>query len=270
MEGITMMKSSLQLSQKKHMFFILWLIFSFGSTCLSAKIMTVSEAINKAGKQRMITQRMLKDYALIGMNNTYGNPKEDLQKMIEVFDTTLVDLALFVEDKATQESLSKVKKLWKDVKKMLEDSPSKEKVVELKKEIDKLLEEANNVTERIVKVTGTDTGETINIAGRQRMLSQRMASLYMLKVWEIDTPQLDRELFNAIEEFDKAQKRLLASKLNTDAIKKLLENSKKSFMFFKMMGNSKSKKFIPSLINRSANKILKDMNNATALYAKIQ
>ncbi len=260
----------LQSHKTKYTFFTLCFVFLFVSSSLSAEITSISEAINKAGKQRMITQRMLKDYALIGMNNTYGNPKEDLPKMITLFDTTLKELQAFVKDKDAQESLFKVTGLWKNVKQTLETAPLKEKVLALKKEIEKLLKEANNSTNLIVKATGTNTGEIINISGRQRMLSQRMASLYMLKVWEVESEEIDVALANAIKEFDTAQKKLLSSDLNTDEIKKRLANSKKSFMFFKMMGNSKSKKFIPSLINRSANKILKDMNAATELYAAIK
>ena len=65
----------------------------------SAEITSMMDAVNKAGQQRMITQRMLKDYVLIGMNNTYGNPKEDLSKMIEMFDKDLNDLQKYVKDK---------------------------------------------------------------------------------------------------------------------------------------------------------------------------
>ena len=97
------------------------------------------------------------------------------------------------------------------------------------------------------------------------MLSQRMASLYMLKVWGIDDPQFKEKMNKAMDLFRTSQEKLMASSMNTDEINALLKKSKKSFMFFEMMNKSKSK-FIPTLIYKKSNDILKDMNTATGLY----
>ena len=237
------------------------------SVSASAEITSMQDAVNKAGKQRMITQRMLKDYALIGMNNTYGNPQDDLPKMVALFDATLSELQTYIKDKPSLESLSAVSTLWVPIKKSLQEAPNKDKVAALQRDLEALLKAANKSTGLIVKASGSAAGEIVNTAGRQRMLSQRMASLYMLKVWEVKDPEFTAKLNTAMDEFAAAQKTLLASPLNTDEINALLAKSGKAFKFFQMMGKSKSNKFVPSLINRSANKILTNMNTATGLYA---
>ncbi len=237
------------------------------SVSASAEITSMSDAVNKAGKQRMLTQRMLKDYALIGMNNAYGNPKEDLSKMITIFDTNLVDLQGYIKDKPSVESLSVLASLWAPIKVSLQKAPAKDKVAALQRALEVLLKAAHESTNLITKSSGNSAGKIVNIAGRQRMLSQRMASLYMLKVWQIDDPEFTSKLNTAMEEFSAAQKTLLASSLNTDEINAHLAKSGKAFKFFEMMGKSKSNKFVPSLINRSATKILTNMNTVTSLYA---
>ncbi|HHO65132.1 MAG TPA: hypothetical protein ENJ71_01290, partial [Epsilonproteobacteria bacterium] len=60
----------------------------------------------------MFTQRMLKDYAMVGLENHFGNPKEDLKKIMADFENHLDALIAFNKDKATAESLDKVKVMW--------------------------------------------------------------------------------------------------------------------------------------------------------------
>jgi len=146
-------------------------------------------------------------------------------------------------------------------------APTKEQAIALKKEIETLLLATDNSTQLITKASHSKSAEIVNISGRQRMLSQRMASLYMLKVWEINDAETDSKLAQAMSEFEAAQKKLQQSKLNTPETKKLLQDAAKSYRFFQIMGKSHSKKFVPSLINRSANNILKAMHQATVLYA---
>ncbi|MEA3455568.1 MAG: type IV pili methyl-accepting chemotaxis transducer N-terminal domain-containing protein [Campylobacterota bacterium] len=228
----------------------------------------MGDAVNKAGQQRMITQRILKDYALIGMNNIYGDPKKDLPEMIDLFDANLKNLKGFITDKPSLESLDEVSALWEPIKKTLQEAPAKDKAAKLQEDLEALLKAANKSTGLISKSSGETSLEIVNTAGKQRMLSQRMASLYMLKVWDINDPKFEEKLTKAMEEFSKAQETLLASELNSDEINALLAKSGRAFMFFEMTAESDSKKYIPSLINQSANKILKNMNTATELYSK--
>jgi Type IV pili methyl-accepting chemotaxis transducer N-term len=238
------------------------LICSFG---FSMEIKDLSQAVDVAGKQRMFTQRMLKDYAMVGLENTFGNPGEDLTKIMNAFEDHLDSLIAFNTDAATKESLLKVKTLWKPIKLELAEVPSKEKAGKMQEDLEALLKQANEATQLFAKQTGKASGEIINISGRQRMLSQRMASLYMLKVWGVDDPQFKDKMNKTMELFKTSMEKLMASSMNTTEINALLKKSKKSFMFFEMM-NKSSSKFIPTLIYKKSNDILKDMNTATGLY----
>ncbi len=100
------------------------------------------------------------------------------------------------------------------------------------------------------------------------MLSQRMASLYMLKVWGVKDPKFTQKMDEAMKLFKDSLDKLIGYNKNTAEINTLLNRSKKSFMFFEFMNKSKSK-FIPSLIYKKSDDILKDMNKATNLYTEI-
>ena len=239
-------------------------------TSLSAiEITSPAHAVDISGKQRMFTQRMLKDYAMVGMGNTFGKPEEDLQNISIAFQDHMESLSAYTKSDEVKKSIAKIEALWKPLKQILAKVPSKEKVEKLQIDLDTLLKAADDTTKLFAKESGKASGDIVNKAGRQRMLSQRMASLYMLKVWEVNDPQFKTKLDDAMKLFKDSLSELEKSDLNTDEIKVLLSKVKRSFMFFEMMSKSKSK-FVPTLIYKKSNDILTNMNSATQNYVALE
>ena len=246
----------------------LLLLCGIGSTAVSANEPTLAAAINKAGKQRMITQRALKDYALAGMHVDIGDPAGDLKNMIALFDSILSDLKEFSSSDELNKSLATIEEQWAPIKATLQDAPDRSRAASLQEKLDDLLAACHRNTRLIAKSTDNETGDIVSLAGRQRMLSQRMAALYMLKAWKLDDPKFREKLTSAMDEFSAAHEKLEASPLTDDEIHALLARVRKSFAWFEMMGRSSSNRVIPNLINKSANNIQADMDKVTALYAR--
>ena len=244
-------------------------IFFILTSSLSAiDIKNIYDAVDIAGKQRMFTQRMLKDYAMIGMKNSFGNAEEDLNITISEFEDHLQSLYNYMKNSKIKKSIKNAKEIWLPIKKILENPPSKSEVVKLQENLELLLLVSNDITGLFAKETGKESGKIVDMSGRQRMLSQRMASLYMLKVWGVDDNKFKEKMKEAMHLFKSSLEELKKSKLNTDEINRLLSRVEKSFMFFEVMNRSNTV-FIPSLIYKKSNDILEDMNRVTHSYVEV-
>lgn len=248
---------------------ILWLMamLCFVSSSLAA-IDSVEDAVNRAGKQRMITQRLLKDYAMSGMGLRFGDPQDDLKQKAALFDRTLIELTAMNVNGDVNKSIVENKALWQPIKVALAATPEQSKSMALQKSLEALLKSCHTTTVLLSKASGSQAGEIVNISGRQRMLSQRLASLYMLKVWGVKDAEFQSKLEKTIGDFATAQKTLANSSLSTPVIQEKLAKVKKTFSFFEIMAKTKSGRYSPSLISKLTDAMLREMDAVTQLYVQ--
>lgn len=95
---------------------------------------------------------------------------------------------------------------------------------------------AEESTTNVNQFVKSDTIKLINIAGKQRMLSQRMAKDYMYKGKKVATGKADKQLKASMGAFSKEYKYLMSS-INDPEIKNLLEFVNMSMDEFKEISN---------------------------------
>ncbi len=247
--------------------YFLLLVTILPATPTRAEIQDIEDAINKSGRQRMLTQRMLRNFALVGLGIEYSDPKQDLRRSIDEFDRQLSALRAYKVKPQVTDALKLVAKQWAPIKSRLQEKPDKNNMVSLWKNLDELMKSSHGVVVLLTDVSKKKKGAIVNTSGRQRMLSQRMAGLYMLLTWRITDYDFTREFQIVFKEFKANHSTLEQSALTTDAIGKLLGKTARAFMWFEMMADSESDSFVPTLMLRSSDKILKNMDEATGLYA---
>lgn len=232
-------------------------------------IKNYSSAINKAGRQRMLTQRIVKAYSMVGLDVQTDAANEQLLMSVELFEKQLYELKKFSKDNVTRKNLAKVELLWKPFKNIALDKVTKKGVKELVKRDEALLKAAHQVVLSLQKKANSKLARLVNVSGRQRMLSQRIAKFYMLAAWRINGGSSINYMHQAGDEFSIALDELLTSKVNTKEIKSSLEDVKTQWSIFERSFRMRKSNFIPLLIAMSSEKILASMNKVTGLYDKL-
>ena len=236
---------------------------------VAAAEMTLGEAINKAGRQRMLTQRIVKTYCQMGQDVRYLVAEEQLKGSIALFESQLLELQAFSKDGETQRGLKLVEQLWSPVKAAATGQISRDQAEGLRADAEKLLVAAHQVVLLLEDQSKTPAGRLVNISGRQRMLSQRMSNLYMLMSWGFENTQYQADYNKAVEEFESALKELRSAPSNTPAISRKLTEVSQNWDMFKLSFRLDSKTYVPGLVVRMLDKILVQMNEITGLYAEL-
>ena len=255
--------------------------------------LTLVAAINTAGLQRMLTQRIGKAYSQIGIGanpesshqelqesvasfdenlaalEEFASSLQQLQKSITSFDRTLVEPKEYTTTQSVIIALKQVRNLWTPVRAVATGSVNLYGAKLVAYWNDDLLHATHKVTQLLQDVSNDPPARLVNISGRLRMLSQRMAKLYMLQVWGINTLTVQDELEAARNSFTRSFAILLATPENTDAIQHRLDVVARDWMWFRKAMNMVDTDPFPETVANVSETILVNMHEITRMYEEL-
>ncbi len=187
-----------------------------------------ARVMNLSGRQRMLTQKMSKEALFVASNVNADDMRASLGKTTNLFETTLAGLRdgdASVGLPATENSrivkqLDKVNGLYLELKPIFESiaqggTPSPDQLSTIASKNVPLLKEMNKAVkmyERGAKkvLTGSaDSAIVINLAGKQRMLTQKMTKEALLVHLSIDLDNNQLNLRETTSLFDRTLKGLM-------------------------------------------------------------
>ena len=160
----------------------------------AATKMDTATAVNMAGRQRMLSQRIVKAYLMQGQGIAADDARTILRGSIDQFESQLVALKTFQPTPAVRSAVANLEGAWKACKPLLTAAPSKADAVEFYDLNEALQQAAHSVTLAYEGVNLAPLDHLAGIAGRQRMLSQRMAKFYFYRTWELYDAPAEMEL----------------------------------------------------------------------------
>jgi hypothetical protein len=254
----------------------LGMALAFGGLCFGrysiAQVSGINDAINKSGRQRMLSQRMAKAYLQIGQAIDAERSKKILDASSSLFEKQLGELKTFAPTPDNKATLAELEKAWSAYKNVLTGRPPNRNdakaVIAMS---DEVLALANTATLQLERYSGTVGGRLINMAGRQRMLSQRMAKFYQAIGWEVAAQDAWTKLSDARREFVAALSELSGSPKTTAAIKRELELAEQQWIFFEnalnsTAGQTGNKAQLATNVATTSERILETMDHITTLY----
>jgi nitrate/nitrite-specific signal transduction histidine kinase len=228
---------------------------------------TLPATINKAGSQRMLSQRCAKAWLMKREGVLPERAKGILDQSVARFERQLTELKSELSNDALRSGGVQLEREWSAYRPLLADGNGDPALLWSGNEA--VLAAAQSLTVAFERSAGTPAGHLINLSGRQRMLSQRMAKAYYFRQLGVNAVPAGAMLDGAMTEFARAQAELKQAPGNTPQITAELALAEQQWQFFELALGAGRDARAAADVATTSERILEQMDLVVGLYEKL-
>ncbi len=249
--------------------------------------LSITQAVNIAARQRMLTQRMAKGRVFRSMGIQAEQAQKEMNTSVVTFEETLRNLLAYSPNKKIKDRFERVEKMWPEYKAALLNDSSKAGVTYVMNNNTRILTLCDEAVQELVAYSKTlpNTSEDAaispeavtqytNVSGKVRLLSQRLTLYYGAHYGDLDKEGA-KQLKVVADNIQACFSNLMSSEINTTDIDDALASVLKDWDFIRekcYKGDCfdfENKTVDPAAMYETCNKILSKMDKVTAMYASL-
>ena len=236
-------------------------LVAFAPAVMLSKVHANTEDLHNIIDICTSSERIMKDYALVGMKITYSNPQDDLKKTIKHLDEEMDALLKHKLTKNLHNEEVALQKAWQSIEHNLTHDPAKKEAMSLHNKVNEFARLCDTLSEDLAKDIGNPAEHYVVLIAELNQYVQQLAGDYIMNAWGAfaNEPYL-KETKETIKEYLDDYNKLMSAdeKWVPKDIKDMLKVLRKHFMVFEVMAESISGTHVPLLVSKKANKIFKE------------
>ena len=238
----------------------------------SSNVVVISDTvklIDIAGKQRMLSQRIAKDYLYAGNKIAPAKANKQLKKSLEVLQSAHKTLVESINDPEIKNLLAFVEMSTEDFSATANEEfniDNAQLVIDLS---ESMLEGSQYVVDSLKETVKIKESVIVGQAGKQRMLAQRIAKYYIAYQSGIKDKNTVDQMQEAVKTFTESHEALMANSANTPEINRNLNQIDRLWKIVYKFYLNIEKGGLPLIVFNTTDNITKKMNTITGLYVEL-
>lgn len=226
----------------------------------------IATAINRTARFRALSQRIAKAYAQLHLGVMPDRAREALTAARTLVQAGFDDMGGQTWPAELAAQLAETRQHAERLDALVSRPPSKEGVASVSAWANRMLAAADAATQSLERLAQAGTAKLVNTAGRQRMLSQRLAKNYNLAAAGFDGKELQGQMAADASEFRRALAALGAAPISTPAIRAELAQGEAQWLFFDNALQHAAEPRRLEAVATTSERLLEVTDRLTALY----